>query len=254
MLKYTFSRTTIYDNSKCECGPNGGCIRGCLREVEKDQTPHPISKCEDNPAKDTGWCARHVLGAIMNTIHNKLAIHCKENAINTNTTARDRKQCLKQWDKGKYNICQHSFVFEHAYCALNLDGKYKDQPFSKDDITDSSVRENCNNHTKRTNEALLNFPIIKDGNRMEDVPLFERIPLDEKYKKNPESIPEGAIIVMDTDSPSGHIEIKTNKKDCGADNKQTCFCSDFCIERPKIMKIKAIFKWNDKIVNYANNL
>ena len=69
-----------------------------------------------------------------------------------------------------------------------------------------------------------------------------------------EKIPEGAIIIMESESDHGHAEIKTSKKECGTNKNETCFCSDFCEPRSgedsyeaKDLDIKGIFIFNPEI-------
>ena len=66
-----------------------------------------------------------------------------------------------------------------------------------------------------SNQDLITFPILyNEGKGIKEVPLFTKIPL-KKIGDDPSNIPDGAIVVMKSKSKHGHIEIKTDKKDCG---------------------------------------
>ena len=244
---------TIFDNAKCKCGGNNGCKRGCQPkdQISKDQSP-PIVPCkgEKTPYKSTGNCMRHVTGAIMSVIRQKLAVYCNEEAQNAQ---KDYYQCMKDFNfpSRKNNICRNGFVFPSALCALNLDGKSAGD-FQK--ITNSKVRKNCKTWDK-LNQSLTTFPVKQDDGTVKQIPLFKKVPLENSgFQKDPSKIPNGAIVVMQSPTKHGHVEIKTNRNKCGIDQKQACFCSDFCRSRSQYnapFKVQAVFQWNPEIVQYA---
>ena len=240
---------TIFTNVSCECEKsNDGCTRGCLpkNQVDNDKSP-PISQCvEDEKKTSRGVCMRYVTNAIMNTVHNLLAIHCNENK-----NSKDYYQCVSDDDHPR-NICKHGFVLPSALCALNLDGQ-SDKDFKK--IQNTEVRQKCKYHNK-LNSSLYHFPVIQEDGSIKNIPLFKKMdPKQLKELQNDTSqIPEGAIIVTNSSNKNGHVEIKTDKKNCGEHQNQTCFCSDFCRERPKYQApfiVQAVFQWNPEIIKYA---
>ena len=243
----------IFDNAKCKCGGNNGCKRGCLPkdQISNNQSP-PIVPCkgEKKPYKSTGNCMRHVTGAIMSVIRQKLAVYCNEDPQNAK---KDYNQCMKDFNfpSKKNNICRNGFVFPSALCALNLDGQSKGD-FRQ--IKNRKVRRDCKKWDK-LNQSLTSFPIKQDDGTVKQVPLFKKVPLENSdFQKDPSQIPEGAIVVMQSPTRHGHVEIKTNKNECGRDQNQACFCSDFCRSRSQYnapFKVQAVFQWNPEIVKYA---
>ena len=242
----------ISDTATCKCGSNDACKRGCQPKgtISKNQSP-PVVQCRGRKkeSKSTGNCMRHVTGSIMSTIHQKLAIYCDE----APQTSKDYSQCVRdfRFPSRKNNICRNSFVFPSALCALNLDGNSSGD-FQK--IQNKKVRKECKKWDK-LNRSLTTFPIKQDDGTVRHVPLFKKIPLEgQDFQSNPDKIPQGAIVVMQSPSKHGHAEIRTSKNNCGKDKNQACFCSDFCRGRAKYnatFKIQAVFQWNPEIIAYA---
>ena len=266
----------VYENAVCHCDKkdkgSDACSQGCMPKSEITPAPDgeynspPMAVCDTKEPKDNvapindskGVCARHVRSAIMNTIRKKLTRYCDKEAP---TTKAEYYTCLAD-DKGargnKRNICEHGLLFESALCALNLDGQ--NSVFKG--IKNTGVKTECINLHNWNNKFLYTFPIKKDDGSDEKVPLFKRLEKEKLagYKADPESIPKGAIVVMQSStSDHGHIEIKTDKT-CGKDkdgNARSCFCSDFCTHREKNYpgnEIKAVFVWNPEILEYAKKL
>ncbi len=248
---------TLFGNVSCRCPGNDGCKRGCLPgdKIGKNESP-PISKCRGTKdvKESTGNCMRHVTGAIMSAVHNMLAVYCNKTKNN-----QDYKQCNEDFGfpSDENNICRNGLVLPSALCALNLDGQ-SDQDFSK--IEDRGVRQKCEKYNK-LNSDLLSFRIMQDNGDIKEVPLFKKI--DPKrlteFQNDTSKIPEGAVIVAKSGSKHGHVEIKTGKKKCGQNKNQTCFCSDFCRERPTQytesgIDVQAVFQWNPEIIKYAKEL
>ncbi len=271
MMQYFLD--TIQDNASCRCkvdvnndgvlnnsddrDPNLPCRRGCLLPDKiEDNPPQILCKGTKSVGTSEGDCARHVIGAIMTTIHKYLAIYCNKKDLNTSEA--EYKQCTEKMYTNR-SICKNRFVFPSALCALNLDGQ-SEQDF--DEIVageTTKVKErkdaqtNCKNANTGYNNDLYTFSI---GNPPKKVPFFKKIDPSEYegYHNNPQSIPKGAIVVMKSESVHGHIEIKTD---------QNQFCSDYCQARdpsefqknPKDGKrskeIQAVFEWNPEILKYA---
>ena len=62
-------------------------------------------------------------------------------------------------------------------------------------------------------------------------------------------------------SPYGHVEIKTNKKTCGKDKDEACFCSDFCESRTGEnayetagYKVQKAFVLDDEVLKHMNKI
>ncbi len=247
---------TIFENTDCECQVNDGCTRGCGLESNLERYhPLPIRRCKGKKPiyYSSTACARHVTGAIMAVLNKFLSHHCTGiySEIFENMTYR---QCVKNFDTDVQNnsvdICLYSLRFESALCMLNLDGQssqvYKNTPTR-------SIRSNCQSWGIY-NQLLLAVNTSWHHKEMTLVPFFKKI-ASEKYKefeRDTNKIPEGSIIVTTLYSPHGHVEVKTNKNECGKDKAQTCFCSDFCRERQKYPRsILAVFEWNPEFIRYV---
>ncbi len=252
MINY-FSET-VFDNSTCKCQSNDACKRGCKPrgEVKKSESP-PVNKCSGKKeiGNSTANCMRHVTSAIMNTVHKYLTKYCEDTQKNESKDSYG--QCVNKFTSPseKNNICKNSFVFPSALCALNLDGQNKE---SFKNIEDPSVRKKCE-AWDLLNQSLTSFPIKKDDGSIENIPLFNKISEEQakKFQDDTTQIPEGAIVVMQSGSKHGHVEIKTNKKTCGPDKNQACFCSDYCRDRPNYssgFKVEAVFEFNPRVLEY----
>lgn len=246
----------IFENSTCKCTGNDGCTRGCRHDSRlQDIGAPPATKCKDEKPMDesTSKCARHVRGAIMDTIHHFLAVYCEDTDKEVSKNRNDYNQCVNDFKTNREkNICEHGFIFHSALCALNLDGQSAD---AYNNIDDPGVKKKCefwNEH----NEALLSINIKQDDGTIKSVPLFKKISPGkmEGFQKDPSQIPTGSIIVSKSpgEGVHGHVEIKTNKNKCGPGNNQTCFCSDFCKERKnyKDLPVQAVFQWNPEIIKH----
>ncbi|MBC6415122.1 MAG: hypothetical protein GDA46_01855 [Bdellovibrionales bacterium] len=223
---------TIYKNSFCSCKNNEDCSRGCSKINGTCKGKKPSDK-------STNYCMRHVTGSIMYVIDE----YCKK--LNQNTS---REQCLKDMEmlsqnqSSKFNICRHSFFYPSALCALNLDGENR---INTGTIKNRSVRRNCQ-YYNTVNDELRYFYT----NNNEKFPLFVKTPIT-----SPEKLPYGSIVVLQSNNPHGHVEIKTNIKNCeGSD----CFCSDFCVSRKGGWKTPfkpvVAFKWNPLFINLLSDL
>lgn len=256
MLNY-FS-DTVFKNSTCKCTGNDGCTRGCLpkQEINPVASP-PINKCGSQKPRERSQakCARHVTGAIMSTIHKFLTIYCKENNSSEETNRGSYKQCVDDFvntPNSEKNICKHSFVFPSALCYLGMDTESND-PYK--DIPNRSVKNGCKKWGRdEHNKTLASFPIVQDDGSVKNISLFKKIPIEQNslFQKDTSKIPEGSIIVSSSGSKHGHVEIKTNKQECGP-NKTACFCSDYCRDRSEYndaFQVKAVFQWNPELINH----
>ena len=234
LVKYLSDQ--IYSNSQCRCGVNDACTRGCKRD---EYPPKLDCRGKRDRYKSTKYCMRHVNGALVDTIDAFLKQYCGGNNF-------DRRQCLKIHNRGltdAKSICTKSFVLPSALCALNLDGKdrYGYIPYR-------NIKNECKDLENSNNQYLKKIRVISDdGQSVEDIPLFEEIPLPE----DPDDLPTGAIVVMNSGSIYGHVEIKTNKNNCDG---KPCFCSDFCTSRsggynfPN--KPRVAFRWHPRLLDY----
>lgn len=246
----------VFENTFCSCVGSDGCTRGCRLSsyLNKSQSP-PIMKCNDQ--KPTGTpsdnCARHVRGAIMAVIHDFLLGHCEIMHGGTLGHVADYKKCVKNFitdaNIGNVNICRNGFMFPSAFCMLNLDGKGAKVYNS---IRDREVRSTCK-RWDRYNQLLLVFNTSYGG--VARIPFFKRISSkrNKEFQKDPRKIPTGAIVVTRLYRKNGHVEVKTNRNTCGEDKNQTCFCSDFCDERPRYdYPVLAVFEWSPEFIRYVS--
>ena len=241
----------IFEISTCHCEGNNGCTRGCRRpdQIAEEDMPQ-VRRCYGKKisSKPTDYCTRYVKSAIMNVIEDFLSPYCEKHSPN-NTY----QQCVDSFNlnikDSRINICQHSFVFHSALCMLNLDGKDNSV---YGNISNRSVRGNCKTWDKY-NQMLytFSFPVLD----VQGVPLFKKIETEKyaEFQQDPSQIPTGAIIISQSASRHGHVEIKTNQLSCGNNKNTVCFCSDFCLERKKYawpLKILAVYKWNPLFLEY----
>ena len=248
---------TIFENADCECQGNGGCTRGCgLASDSGDSHPLPIRKCERKKPirRSSATCAKHVTGAIMAVINKFLMNQCKNthSEMFKNITYT---QCLKNFDEdvrnNNVNICRYGFRFDYAFCMLNLDGQ---SHHLYDTISNKNVKSTCKRWNPY-NQLLLAVDASPYYREMILIPFFKKISPDKykEFQKDTSKIPEGSIIVTRLYSSEGHVEVKTNRSECGKDKNQTCFCSDHCNERPKYPRpILAIFEWNPEFIHYVS--
>ncbi|MDE0119582.1 MAG: hypothetical protein OXM55_06195 [Bdellovibrionales bacterium] len=247
---------TIFENADCKCQVNDGCTRGCRLESDLEKYhPLPIRKCKGKKPVYYSYtaCARHVTGAIMAVINKFLSPHCKRmySEIFENMTY---SQCIKNFDidvqNNNVDICLYSLRFESALCMLNLDGQGSSVYNS---IPTRSIRSNCKSWGMY-NQLLLAINTSLYQRKMTLIPFFLKIN-PEKYKefaRDTNKIPEGSIIVTTLYSLHGHVEVKTNRNECGKDKSQACFCSDYCRERQKYTRpILAVFEWNPEFIRYV---
>ena len=239
---------TVFKNSFCECQGNDGCTRGCRCEGKK-----PSRRSTDN-------CAKHVTGAMMTVIHSFLFTHCNSIDGGASQNAVDYDQCVDSFQEdvknGNISICRHGFKFSSAFCLLNLDGQSFDL---YDSISDKGIRRKCKNWD-RYNQSLLNVNASAYYGDMTIVPVFKKVPFEKitskkngKFQVDPAKIPVGSIVIAESDlnNSNGHVEIKTDRNECGEDKTQACFCSDFCRERLIYDKpVLAVFEWNPKFIRY----
>jgi hypothetical protein len=216
----------------------------------------PVRRCRGKKSmrKSNDTCARHVTGAIMSVIHNFLYFHCNKVGKGTVENMEDYQMCVERFNQNirnkNINICRQSFIFPAALCMLNLDGKN----FGLyNTISTRSIRRDCKNWD-RYNRHLVNIDVSLYYGEKITFPMFKRIP-SEKYKEfraDPSKIPVGAIVVTDSfTSPEGHVEVKIDKKECGRNKNQACFCSDFCRERSTYSSnVLAVFEWNQDLIGY----
>lgn len=232
---------TIYENSSCYCGNNDSCTRGC----SKNRSYRAGLRCLGRKArsKPTNWCMRHVLGAVMHSMD----AFCQK----SNAQSISRNQCIEEVSNikagdSKYNICRKSLAFPSALCALNLDGKNR---INSNTIKNKYVRRRCLNHS--TFNKGLKFFKIETDNSTEIAPIFIETPLTE----DPEDLPIGAIVVLQSNDKNGHVEIKTDRKECEG---SYCFCSDFCVSRKggyeHPFKPLVAFKWNPLFVKHLGTI
>ena len=249
---------TIFKNSTCKCTGNDGCTRGCLpkEEVNPILSP-PINRCRSKKPRERSQakCARHVTGAVMSTIHKFLAIYCKENNTSEETNRDGYKQCVDDFvtlPNSEKNICKHSFIFPSALCFLGMDIENED-PYK--DIPTRAVRNGCKKWGRdEHNKTLASFPVVQEDGSVKNIPLFKKLPVEQNalFQKDTSKIPEGSIVVATSGSIHGHVEIKTNKNECGP-NKTACFCSDYCRDRKEYnsaFQVQAVFQWNPELISH----
>ena len=243
LVKYLSER--VYENSNCTCGTSDACTRGCKKGSEEEITSPKLNcRGKRDRSKSTKFCMRHVNGALVDTIDTFLKAYCDENDF-------DREQCLEiHNDKERDgDICTKSFVLPSAICALNLDGKDRYRY-----IKNTKVKNECKSW-ENSNKFLKTIKVASDNDTIEEFPLFEEIP----GPINPDELPTGAIVVMKSGSRYGHVEIKTNKKECFDEQgqKKPCFCSDFCKSRSDgyddTYKPVVAFRWHPKLLDYFGN-
>ena len=222
---------SLYENSSCFCSNNNDCSRGCSKSQGSCRGTKAVSK-------PTEYCMRHITGSIMHTIDQ----YCQK--MNKDTS---RDQCLvdmeeiKKNKEGKNNICRQSLFYPSALCVVNLDGQDR---INSHTIKSKSIRNNCRYYNSLN--ANLRYFYAKLNNRVEKLPLFIEVPIE-----SPEALPFGSIIVLQSSNSNGHVEVKTNKKNCKG---SYCFCSDFCVSREGGWKAPykplVAFQWNPLFINY----
>ena len=253
----------VYENSFCECQVNDGCTRGCRVVNDLDREIYlPVRKCTGKKPsrRSTDYCAKHVTGAIMTFIHSTLFVHCNSVPGEISQNAKNYTQCVDDFQEDVRNknisICRHGFRFPSAFCFLNLDGQSFDLYNS---ISNRKIRRTCKNWDQY-NQTLLNVDASVYYGEMTIIPMFKKIPFEKissekngKQQVDTQKIPIGAIIVSESEfnNPNGHVEVKTDRNECGEDKMQTCFCSDFCRERLVYDKpVLAVFEWNPDFMKY----
>ena len=229
---------TIFENSSCKCSGNTRCTRGC-----KIDAVFPQIRCrgKKNKNRSLSYCMRYTNGAIMSTLHTFFGKSCPNNSFNY-------KLCLTSAENKKNTLCDQSFIFPSALCGLSLDGqdRYKI-------IRNKRVRSRCRQWLEH-NRRLTTVEVLgQDGQVLKKIPLFQKIDMP----KDPEDLPKGSIIVSKSDSIHGHVEIKTNRRECGVKAKDFCFCSDFCDARNGgyrwPFKPQVVFQWNPEFIHYFGN-
>ena len=257
---------TVFENSVCRCQGNNGCTRGCRVANDSGKNQYPsIRKCKGKKPRrrSTDSCAKHITGAMMTFIQKFLFTHCDNTEGKILQNVIDYAQCLYNFQKdvkrGDISICRHGFIFPSAFCLLNLDG----QSFNLyNSIPNRRIRQTCKNWDQY-NKFLLDVDASAYYEETTIIPLFQKVPFEKiiferegKLKVDPSKIPIGSIIISKSEfnDPNGHVEVKTNRKECGADKNQTCFCSDFCRERLIYTKpVLAVFTWNSDFIRYIEN-
>ena len=250
----------LFVNSGCRCEGNDGCKRGCRFESSLSRHQSPLIRKCTNPkpiSRSSANCARHVTGAIMAVIHELLLDHCKntEDGIFKDKIGYD--QCVDNFHKdvadNNINICRHGFKFEHAFCMLNLDGQSTHMYESIPD-EDGNIKQKCKRWDPY-NQFLLTLNTSSHSGKITAIPLFKKIS-SKRYKEfqnHPGKIPNGAIVITKLRRSDGHVEVKTDRNECGKDKNQTCFCSDYCTKRSAYTHpILAVFEWNPDFIEYAN--
>ena len=248
----------IFENSFCRCQGNNGCTRGCrlASYLDKDQYP-PVRKCAGKKSMYSSLsnCARHITGAMMTVIHDFLTDHCQNTGKGVIENMTDYQQCVNNFiedvNNSNTNICRHGFVFHSALCMLNLDGHSAD---IYNNISNKYVRSNCKNWDQY-NQSLLTINVSLYEGEFVRIPLFNKVSPEKntEFKREPHKIPTGAIIVTKSNLKHGHVEVKTDRQECGKDKTQTCFCSDYCRERLRYdYPVLAVFEWNPEFIKYAN--
>ena len=243
----------LYENSQCLCGGTDVCTQGCNDSGKGP--PKIFCQGRKSPAKSKGRCMGHSNNGLMTTLNSYLSDHCKKTGEGSNSSRTSYNQCVAEARKPGFepSICQNSLIMPHALCALSLHGGKANYSGVQ-----SHVRRDCKAWAKY-NKHLLDFPIPEESGETKTVSLFKQIPLEAVKKDgkiDPDKLPAGAIVVMNSRSASGHVEIKTNLNECG-DSKSTCFCSDFCSSRDgqkayenQGLKMRGIFVINPEIVEY----
>lgn len=226
----------IFENTSCRCRGNNRCTRGC---VKGGVLPQVRCRGRKNRKKTTLRCMGYVNGAIMATVHSYFDKYCPNQPFSY-VSCLDTKG-------GEGTLCEQGFVFPSALCGLNLDGKGR---FNL--IRNKSVRKNCKNWF-RHNGKLVFVDVSEQNGNWQEVPLFQKIDMPE----DPEDLPSGTIIVSASDSIHGHIEIKTDKRECGKKKKDICFCSDFCDSRKGGYKWpfrpQVVFQWHPEFIRLFGN-
>ena len=261
ILEYFFS--IILENTDCKCQGNDGCTRGCrprshLNRFDRDQYP-PFRKCTEKKSirHSSDNCAKHVTGAIMTVLDDLLDNHCENTEEEIPKNVTNYLQCIKNFREDVKNdnisICRHSFRFRYAFCMLNLDGQSA-QIYNS--IPDKTVRSICK-AWDHYNQTLLTLNVPLYNGEIMRIPIFNRIPSEQnkEFQKDPSKIPKGAIIILKSGrSPKyGHVEVKTDRNECGKDKTQTCFCSDYCRERSSYNRpVLAVFEWNLEFIRYVS--
>ena len=150
------------------------------------------------------------------------------------------------------NICQYGFMFESALCMLNLDGDEDTDVY--DIISDRHIKLTCK-RWDQFNQSLLAVNVPLDYGTTIRIPLFKKISpkKNKEFTKDASKIPEGAIIVTESNNKHGHVEVKTNQNTCGKDGTQSCFCSDHCRARSRYNhRVLAVFVWNPDFIGYVS--
>ena len=255
MLEYFLD--IIFENSFCRCQGNNGCTRGCRLAglLNQDQYP-PVRKCVGKKSIRNSFsnCARHITGAIMAVAHDFLVHHCESLYGGIIESVVGYQQCVDNFREDvknkNTNICRNSFIFPSALCMLNLDGQ---SARVYNVIPHKSIRSKCKSWN-RYNQSLLTVNNLLYGGIK--IPLFKKISHRENraFQKDPRKIPEGAIIITKSHLKHGHVEVKTNRDECGKNKNQICFCSDYCRERSKYdWPVLAVFEWNPEFMRYVDS-
>ena len=248
----------IFENASCRCGGNTGCTRGCRLASYLSEAPDStIRQCIGRKSirRSRARCTQHTTGALMAVIHDLLTDYCKSTEDRILWASMSYQECDDNFNKDVKNnnisICRHGFKFPHALCMLNLDGQSR---HLYDKISDRGIRSECKGWDQY-NQSLLSVDASFDNEEIRMIPLFKKISPErnKEFQKDPNQIPTGAIIVTKFFRRSGHVEVKTDRNECGASKTQTCFCSDYCREREKYYyPVLAVFEWNPEFIKYVS--
>ena len=253
---------TLFENSFCECDGNNGCTRGCrlASYLDKNQTL-PFRKCRRSKPmyKSSEYCAKHVTGAIMTVLHDFLAKHCQDIGERMPKNKTDYDQCEKDFIKNansrNTSICRHGFIFPFAFCMLNLDRQGL-HVYNRIPNKNKEVKRVCKAWDPY-NQSLLAMDASLHYGETTIIPLFQRVSpkKDKEFQREPYKIPEGSLIITKLYGEEGHVEVKTNRKECGKHKNETCFCSDYCRERHKYhYPVLAVFRWNPEFIRHVSRV
>ena len=247
----------VFENAFCRCEGNNGCTRGCRLASLLEKGNPTVRKCVGKKSlnRPSVNCAKHVTGAIMAVVDDFLTEYCKSTEERIFWAKMNYQQCDKSFrrtaNNNNANICRHGFIFPAAYCMLNLDGQ-SSRVYNS--ISNRGIRKVCKGWN-RYNQSLLSIETLLETGEVKNIPLFKRISSErnKEFQRHPDRIPTGAIIITKLLRVQGHVEVKTDRNECGKDKNQTCFCSDYCSERLRYSyPVLAVFEWNPEFIKYIS--